>query len=57
MAEQTASTMDFNLDGAPVQEETATIERCLSFQVDDLVLFLSTNYIVEIVNDYPMSRG
>ena len=55
MSEQAASTMDMNLDGTPVQEETATIERCLSFQVDDLVLFLSTNYIVEIVNDYPIT--
>lgn len=55
MAEQTASTMDYELDGEAVQEEATTIERCLSFQVDDLILFLSTDYVVEIVNDYPIT--
>ncbi|MCI8402878.1 MAG: chemotaxis protein CheW [Lachnospiraceae bacterium] len=55
MSEQTASTLDFELDGESVQEENSTVQRCLSFQVDDLVLFLSTDYIVEIVNDYPIT--
>ena len=55
MAEKTANTMDYELDGEDILEEATTIERCLSFQVDDLILFLSTDYIVEIVNDYPIT--
>ena len=54
MSEQTANTMDYELGGEGIQEE-ATTERCLSFQVDDLILFLSTDYVVEIVNDYPIT--
>lgn len=55
MSEQTVSQMDYELDGTAVAEEPTTVVRCLSFQVDDLILFLSTDYIVEIVNDYPIT--
>ncbi len=54
MSEQTTNV---NLDAEETSalEEATTVERCLSFQVDDLILFLSTDYIVEIVNDYPIT--
>ncbi|MCI8276138.1 MAG: chemotaxis protein CheW [Lachnospiraceae bacterium] len=54
MSEQTTNV---NLDAEEMsaQEEASTVKRCLSFQVDDLILFLSTDYIVEIVNDYPIT--
>lgn len=55
MSEQTTSQMDYELDGSAAGEEPTTIVRCLSFQVDDLILFLSTDYIEEIVNDYPIT--
>lgn len=55
MSEQTVSQMDYELDGTAAAEEPTTVVRCLSFQVDDLILFLSTDYIVEIVNDYPIT--
>ncbi len=54
MSEQTTNVnLDAEETSAP--EEATTVERCLSFQVDDLILFLSTDYIVEIVNDYPIT--
>ncbi|MCI8505937.1 MAG: chemotaxis protein CheW [Lachnospiraceae bacterium] len=54
MSEQTTNVnLDSEETSAP--EEMITVERCLSFQVDDLILFLSTDYIVEIVNDYPIT--
>lgn len=54
MSEQTTNVnLDSEETSAP--EEMTTVERCLSFQVDDLILFLSTDYIVEIVNDYPIT--
>jgi len=55
MSEQTANQVDFDLDNAPAQEESTTVARCLSFAVDDLVLFLSTDYVTEIINDYPIT--
>ncbi|MCI8550014.1 MAG: chemotaxis protein CheW [Lachnospiraceae bacterium] len=54
MSEQTIN-MNYEADETAASEEPTTIERCLSFQVDDLILFLSTKYIVEIVNDYPIT--
>lgn len=55
MSEQTSNQMGNELEGDPVQEEPATVKRCLSFAVDDLVLFLSTDYVIEIINDYPIT--
>ena len=54
MSEQTTN-VNYEADETAASEEPTTIERCLSFQVDDLILFLSTDYIVEIVNDYPIT--
>jgi len=55
MSEQASSQVDYELEGIPAQEESTTVERCLSFAVDDLVLFLSTDYVTEIINDYPIT--
>ncbi|MCI8465852.1 MAG: chemotaxis protein CheW [Lachnospiraceae bacterium] len=54
MSEQTTN-VNLDTEEMSAQEEATTVERCLSFQVDDLILFLSTDYIVEIVNDYPIT--
>ena len=32
-------------------EEVSSIERCLTFESGGLTLFLSTNYVTEIIND------
>ena len=38
-----------------VQEESSSVERCLTFESAGLVLFLSTNYVIEIINGYPIT--
>lgn len=35
--------------------EQTTVKRCLSFEVDDLILFLSTSHVVEIINGYSIT--
>ena len=32
-------------------EEASSVERCLTFESGGLTLFLSTNYVTEIIND------
>lgn len=36
----------------PAQEEQSSVERCLTFESGGLVLFLSTKYVIEIINDH-----
>ena len=40
----------------PIQEEPSTIERCLTFESGGLILFLSTKYVVEIINGYSVTH-
>lgn len=54
MSEQTTN-VNLDEENMPAAEGATTIERCLSFRVDDLILFLSTEYVVEIINDYPIT--
>ena len=39
-----------------VSEEASSIERCLTFESGGLTLFLSTNYVTEIINDCSITR-
>lgn len=39
-----------------VSEESSSIERCLTFESGGLTLFLSTNYVTEIINDCSITR-
>lgn len=52
MSEQ---VMNENPEAAQVQEESSTVERCLTFESGGLVLFLSTNYIIETITGYPIT--
>ena len=36
-------------------EGKQSIERCLTFESGGLVMFLSTEYVTEIINDYPIT--
>ena len=36
-------------------EGKPSIERCLTFESGGLVMFLSTEYVTEIINDYPIT--
>lgn len=39
----------------PVLEEQSSVERCLTFESGGLVLFLSTKYVIEIINDHSIT--
>lgn len=44
-----------NEETAQVQEEASTIERCLTFESGGLVMFLSTDYIIETITGYSIT--
>ncbi len=44
-----------NEQTTPVHQTRNTIERCLTFDSGDLILFISTNYVVEIINDHTIT--
>ena len=50
MAEQTTLNEEF-LDTLEA-EEASTIERCLTFKAGDLILYISTRHVIEIINNY-----
>lgn len=52
MSEQFESQNEQEL---PVQEEQSLVERCLTFESGGLILFLSTKYVIEIINDHSIT--
>lgn len=38
-----------------VQVDSSQVERCLTFESGGLILFLSTNYVIEIINAYAIT--
>lgn len=54
MAEQTTPNEEI-LD-APDQEEISTVERCLTFKSGDLILYISTRHVIEIINNYSITN-
>ena len=40
---------------AETGEETSSVERCLTFESGDLVLYISTNYVIEIINNHTIT--
>lgn len=55
MSEQTINQNE-QLEEETQQDETTRIERCLTFESGGLVLFLSTNYVTEIINDHTITH-
>ena len=53
MAEQTPSTEEV-LDPLE-QDEISTVERCLTFKSGDLILYISTSHVIEIINNYSIT--
>lgn len=37
------------------QDDSRSVERCLTFESGDLILFLSTEYVIEIINAYAIT--
>lgn len=48
-------TLIQNAQGVGEPEGKPSIERCLTFESGGLVMFLSTEYVTEIINDYPIT--
>ena len=40
-----------NISELSEAEENSTVERCLTFESGDLVLYISTKYVIEIINN------
>lgn len=53
MSEQ---TINENEEMQTSQEENSSVERCLTFESGGLVLFLSTDYVIEIINDHNITH-
>lgn len=54
MAEQTTPNEEI-LD-TPDQDEISTVERCLTFKSGDLILYISTRHVIEIINNYSITN-
>ena len=54
MAEQTTLNEEF-LDTLEA-EEASTIDRCLTFKAGDLILYISTRHVIEIINNYSITN-
>ena len=54
MAEQT--TPNEEIFDATEQDEISTLERCLTFQSGDLILYISTRHVIEILNNYSITN-
>ena len=51
MSEQTNNQELLDTE-VPESEETSSVERCLTFDSGDLVLYISTKYVIEIINNH-----
>ena len=54
MAEQT--TPNEEIFDATEQDEISTVERCLTFKSGDLILYISTRHVIEILNNYSITN-
>ncbi len=45
-----------NEAGQAAQEEHSTVERCLTFESGGLIMFLSTEYVTEIINGHSITH-
>lgn len=54
MAEQ--AILNEELTETPGADETSTVERCLTFQSGDLILYISTRHVIEIINNYSITN-
>lgn len=43
------------LDALEKQEENGNLQRCLTFESNDLIMYMSTDYVTEIINDHTIT--
>lgn len=48
--------MSEELTNTSAAEPQSSVERCLIFESGGLVMFLSTNYVIEIINDHSITH-
>ena len=53
MAEQ--ATLNEEILETPDTEEVSTVERCLTFKSGDLILYISTKHVIEIINNHSIT--
>lgn len=53
MAEQ--ATLNEELLETPDTDEVSTVERCLTFKSGDLILYISTKHVIEIINNHSIT--
>lgn len=53
MADQT--TLNEEIYETPNADETSTVERCLTFKSGDLILYISTKHVIEIINNHSIT--
>ena len=46
---------DQELMDVPDAEENSTVERCLTFESGDLILYISTKHVIEIINNHTIT--
>ena len=56
MAEQTELLTEELAESADTTADASLVERCLTFESGGLTLFLSTNYVTEIINDCSITQ-
>lgn len=55
MSEQ-LNNLDFHDKAAAESEEASSVERCLTFESGDLILYISTKYVIEIINNHTITN-
>ena len=55
MSEQLNNQEDIQDVAEMETDELSTIDRCLTFESGDLILYISTKHVIEIINNYPIT--
>ena len=55
MSEQINDQGLLDLSDSMDSDENSTVERCLTFESGDLILYISTKYVIEIINNHTIT--
>ena len=55
MAEPMNNETNIDVLEMPDGDESSTVERCLTFESGDLILYIGTKHVIEIINNYPIT--
>ena len=57
MSEQINDQGLLDLSDSMDSDENSTVERCLTFESGDLILYISTKHVIEIINNHKIGRA